>query len=85
MQLMPGTADRYGVRNRFDPEENVEGGARYLSDLIGMFQSDIRLAVAAYNSGENTVKKFGYQVPPIPETQDYVVRVLNYYRRHAPL
>jgi soluble lytic murein transglycosylase-like protein len=85
MQLMPGTADRYGVRDRFDPEENVEGGARYLSDLIGMFQSDIKLAVAAYNAGENTVKKFGYQVPPIPETQDYVVRVLNYYRRFASL
>ena len=81
MQLMPGTADRYGVRDRFDPEENVEGGARYLSDLIGMFQSDIRLAVAAYNAGENTVKKFGNQIPPIAETRDYVVRVLNYYRR----
>lgn len=50
-----------------------------------MFQSDIKLAVAAYNAGENTVKKFGYQVPPIPETQDYVVRVLNYYRRFASL
>lgn len=81
MQLMPGTADRYGVRDRFDPAENVEGGARYLSDLIEMFQSDIRLAVAAYNAGENTVKRFGNQIPPIPETQDYVVKVLNYYRR----
>jgi soluble lytic murein transglycosylase-like protein len=81
MQLMPGTADRFGVRDRFDPVENIEGGARYLRELMGMFQSDVRLAVAAYNSGENTVKKFGYQIPPIPETQDYVVRVLNYYRR----
>lgn len=81
MQLMPQTAARFGVRDRFDPEENVEGGAHYLSDLLDMFQSDVRLAVAAYNSGENTVKKFGYQVPPIAETQDYVVKVLNYYRR----
>jgi len=81
MQLMPGTADRYGVRDRFDPEENIEGGARYLSDLIDMFQSDVRLAVAAYNAGENTVKKYGNQIPPIAETQDYVVRVLKYYRQ----
>lgn len=81
MQLMPGTAARFGVRDRFDPEENIEGGARYLSELLDMFQSDVRLAVAAYNSGENTVKKFGYQIPPIAETQDYVARVLNYYRR----
>ena len=81
MQLMPQTAARFGVRDRFDPEENVEGGAHYLSDLLDMFQSDVRLAVAAYNSGENTVKKFGYQVPPIAETQGYVTKVLNYYRR----
>lgn len=81
MQLMPATATRYGVRDRLDPVENVDGGARYLSDLIDMFQSDIRLAVAAYNAGENTVKRHGYQVPPIAETRDYVVRVLDYYRR----
>lgn len=82
MQLMPATADRFGVRDRFDPEENIEGGARYLSTLIDMFEADIKLAVAAYNSGENTVKRFGNQIPPIPETQDYVVRVLrNYYGR----
>jgi soluble lytic murein transglycosylase-like protein len=81
MQLMPATAARYGVRDRRDPVENIEGGARYLSELIEMFQSDLRLAVAAYNAGENSVKRHGYRVPPIPETQDYVVRVLDYYRR----
>lgn len=81
MQLMPATATRYGVRDRLDPVENIEGGARYLSDLIEMFQSDIKLAVAAYNAGENSVKRHGYQVPPIQETRDYVVRVLEYYRR----
>ena len=80
MQLMPDTATRFGVRDRFDPEENIEGGAHYLSELLDMFQSDVRLAVAAYNSGENTVKKFGYQIPPIAETRDYVAKVLNYYR-----
>lgn len=81
MQLMPATATRYGVRDRLDPFENIDGGARYLSDLIEMFQSDIRLAVAAYNAGENSVKRHGYQVPPIAETRNYVVRVLDYYRR----
>ncbi|MDD5036930.1 MAG: lytic transglycosylase domain-containing protein [Methylococcaceae bacterium] len=81
MQLMPATASRFGVRDRFDPEDNIEGGARYLSQLIDMFESDIKLAVAAYNSGENTVKKFGNQVPPIAETQNYVDRVLSYYNR----
>ena len=81
MQLMPATASRYGVRDRFDPQENIEGGARYLSDLLEMFPSDVKLAVAAYNSGENTVKKFGNQVPPITETQNYVDRVLGYYYR----
>lgn len=81
MQLMPATASRFGVHDRFDPQENIEGGARYLSTLLGMFPSDVKLAVAAYNSGENTVKKFGNQVPPIAETQNYVDRVLDYYYR----
>ena len=81
MQLMPATASRYGVRDRFDPQENIEGGARYLSDLLDMFPSNVKLAVAAYNSGENTVKRYGNQVPPITETQNYVERVLGYYNR----
>ncbi|HYE37054.1 lytic transglycosylase domain-containing protein [Methylocaldum sp.] len=81
MQLMPETAARYGVRDRYDPGENIEGGAKYLSELIGMFQSDVRLAVAAYNAGENNVIKYGNKVPPFQETQQYVARVLNYYNR----
>ncbi len=81
MQLMPATANRFGVRDRFDPQENIEGGAHYLSELLDMFPSDVKLAVAAYNSGENTVKRFGNQVPPIAETQNYVERVLSYYNR----
>jgi len=81
MQLMPATATRFGVRDRFDPQDNIEGGARYLSQLLDMFPRDLKLAVAAYNSGENTVKRFGNQVPPIAETQTYVERVLNNYYR----
>ena len=81
MQLMPATASRYGVRDRFDPQDNIEGGARYLSDLLDMFPANVKLAVAAYNSGENTVKRFGNQVPPISETQNYVDKVLSYYYR----
>ena len=81
MQLMPGTAARYGVRDRRDPVENIEGGARYLSDLVDMFPSDLKLVIAAYNAGENAVKRNGYKIPPIPETRDYVVRVLDYYDR----
>jgi len=81
MQLMPATASRFGVRDRFDPQDNIEGGARYLSELLDMFPSNVKLAVAAYNSGENTVKRYGNQVPPISETQTYVERVLNNYYR----
>jgi soluble lytic murein transglycosylase-like protein len=82
MQLMPGTAARYGVRDPYDPEENVLGGARYLSDLLDMFDSDVALAVAAYNAGENNVIKYGNRVPPFAETRDYVSKVLSYYNRY---
>ncbi len=81
MQLMPATAKRYGVNDRLDPWENVNGGAHYLSDLVQLFKSDIRLAVAAYNAGENAVIKYGNQVPPYDETQRYVSRVLKFYKR----
>jgi len=81
MQLMPGTAARYGVGDPYNPVENIEGGARYLSDLMNMFGSDIRLAVAAYNAGENNVIKYGHSIPPFPETRQYVERVLDYYYR----
>jgi soluble lytic murein transglycosylase-like protein len=80
MQLMPDTAARYGVRDRTDPVENVFGGARYLRDLIGMF-NDVSLAVAAYNAGENNIIKYGNRIPPFPETQDYLNRVIEYYNR----
>jgi Transglycosylase SLT domain/Domain of unknown function (DUF4124) len=80
MQLMPGTARRYGVTNRNDPVQNVDGGTRYLRELLDMFD-DIRLAVAAYNAGENAVIKYNNSIPPYPETQNYVRHVLSLYHR----
>lgn len=80
MQLMPETAKRYGVINRKDPVDNVNGGARYLKDLLHMFNSNLSLAVAAYNAGENAVKKYNNSIPPYPETRSYVKQVLGLYR-----
>ena len=82
MQLMPATAQRYGVGDRRDPQANLQGGTRYLKDLLGMFNNDVRLAVAAYNAGENAVISYGRQVPPYAETQAYVKAVLQYYREY---
>ena len=79
MQLMPGTAQRYGVSNRRDPVANVSGGTRYLRDLLDMFDDNLVLAVAAYNAGENAVLNYGRKIPPYAETQTYVRRVLKYY------
>jgi soluble lytic murein transglycosylase-like protein len=81
MQLMPDTARRYGVKNIFDPAENIHGGVRYLRDLLVMFNGNIELAVAAYNAGENAVIKYGNKIPPYAETVHYVPKVLGYYRR----
>jgi soluble lytic murein transglycosylase-like protein len=80
MQLMPATARRYGVENRRDPMQNLHGGARYLRDLLIEFR-DLRLALAAYNAGENAVRKYGNSVPPYAETQQYVKRVQRFYQR----
>ncbi len=79
MQLMPASAQRYGVNNRSDPAENVRGGARYLKDLLKLFGNDLRLTLAAYNAGENTVARFGNRIPPYRETQEYVRRVMELY------
>jgi soluble lytic murein transglycosylase-like protein len=78
MQLMPGTAKRYDVSDIWDPEQNLRGGARYLRDLLDMFEHDLRLALAAYNAGENAVIKYGKRIPPYPETQRYVRKVLQF-------
>ncbi|OUD12059.1 transglycosylase SLT domain-containing protein [Thioflexithrix psekupsensis] len=79
MQLMAGTAQRYGVKDRTDPKDNIEGGARYLRDLLVLFQNDKRLALAGYNAGENAVIRHGYAIPPYRETRHYVNRVLSLY------
>lgn len=81
MQLMPETAKRYHVTDPFDPEQNINGGARYLRDLLLMFNSDMSLALAAYNSGENTVAKNGNRIPQIKETINYIPKVIGYYKK----
>lgn len=81
MQLMPGTARRYGVSSIFDPRQNVMGGARYLSFLLERFDGDLELALAGYNAGENAVDRSG-GVPPYAETRRYVSKVMRLYRRY---
>lgn len=81
MQLMPGTASRYGVRDIFDPVENVYAGVQYLHDLKTMFNGNTQLAVAAYNAGENAVLRYG-GIPPYPETINYVNRVTALHGRY---
>ena len=79
LQLIPATARRFGVRNVFDPSQNIEGGARYLRWLLDRFSGDVELALAGYNAGEGAVDRHG-GVPPYRETQRYVVKVLDHAR-----
>lgn len=80
MQLMPGTAEELGVADPFDPVENIHGGTRYLSQLLDALNGSLPLALAAYNAGPLRVIGKN-QIPPIPETRDYVARVLRYYKK----
>lgn len=80
MQLIPATAQRYGVTNSYDATENISGGTRYLRDLLKMFNGNVELALAGYNAGENAVIRAGNRIPPYPETMAYVPKVLNFYR-----
>lgn len=89
MQVMPATAERYGVSARspqevrravLEPRLNAQIGSRYLADLLRMFNGDKELALAAYNAGEGAVLKHGRQIPPYPETRQYVERVLRFYQ-----
>ena len=81
MQLMPGTARRFGVQSRFDPGDNIEGGVRYLRLLLQLFGGNVRLALAGYNAGEGAVMKNGWRIPPYSETQKYVPAVLAAWER----
>jgi len=79
MQLMPGTAARYGVTNMYDPAQSIMGGTRYLRDLLRLFNGRVDLALAGYNAGEGAVMKYGYRIPPYRETRDYVQRIGSRY------
>lgn len=85
MQLLPATARRYGASNLFDPAENIGAGARYLRDLMRLFNNDLELSLAAYNAGENAILRHGNKVPPYTETRRYVPLVLNRYRYFSNL
>ena len=79
MQLMPGTAARYGVTNPYDVAQNIKGGTRYLKDLLVMFNGRVDLALAGYNAGEGAVMKYGNTIPPYQETRNYVKLILKRY------
>ena len=79
MQLMPGTAARYGVTNPYDVAQSIKGGTRYLKDLLTMFNGRVDLALAGYNAGEGAVMKFGNTIPPYNETRNYVRLILKRY------
>ena len=79
MQLMPGTARRFGVRRPYDPAENIYGGTQYLKELLKMFGGQVPLALASYNAGEGAVIKYGRNIPPYRETREYVKRITKRY------
>ena len=81
MQLMPETASDLGVKNAYDPKDNIMGGAKYLGQLMEMFNGDMTKTIAAYNAGPGSVQQYG-GVPPYQETQNYVDKVLGYYQEN---
>jgi transglycosylase-like protein with SLT domain len=83
MQLIPDTGARFGVRDFFDPSQNIEGGVRYMKFLLEKFKGNIDLSLAAYNAGENLVERLG-RIPSIPETRDYVRKVRLNYGKPSP-
>ena len=80
MQLMPGTARNLGVKNIYDPKQNIEGGVKYMRQLLDMFGGDVNLALAGYNAGEGAVQKYGNKIPPYKETQNYVKKIAGSYK-----
>ena len=83
MQLMPGTARRFGVTRPFDPAQNIRGGTQYLKQLLTMFDGRVDLALASYNAGEHRVLGYGNKVPPFKETQNYVKQISSRYRNRG--
>jgi hypothetical protein len=83
MQLMPKTASALSVDDSFHPGKNIEGGARYLRYLLNTYKGDLSLALAAYNAGEKAVAKYNYNIPPYRETQNYVRRVMSFYKSYS--
>ena len=81
MQLMPGTAARFGVRRPHDAAQNISGGTRYLRELLNRFNNRVDLVLASYNAGEGAVIKFGHKVPPYRETRNYVKKISKQYKR----
>jgi Zn-finger nucleic acid-binding protein len=81
MQLMPGTAHRFGVRRPHDAAQNISGGTRYLRELLNRFNNRVDLVLASYNAGEGAVIKFGHKVPPYRETRNYVKKISKQYKR----
>lgn len=81
MQLMPRTAELMGVKDSFDPGQNIDGGAHYLSDMLKKYGNNVTLALAAYNAGPESVDKFGRRVPPYLETMKYVQRIAKTYAK----
>lgn len=79
MQLMPKTAKGLGVKNSWNPEQNIQGGAQYFRQLLDTFQHNIKLSLAAYNAGPNAVKRAGNNIPNYPETKRYVKKVMQKY------
>jgi hypothetical protein len=80
MQLMPATAMRFGVKNIYDPKQNIDGGIKYMRWLLDKFNGDESLALAGYNAGEGAVIKYGNQIPPYEETRNYVKKIIAHYK-----
>lgn len=83
LQVMPATGKRFGINDLHDPQSNLRAGASYIKWLMKYFDNDLTLVLAAYNAGENAVQRYGRQIPPYPETQRYVKKVLAYYQQQS--
>lgn len=79
MQLMPDTAVRFGAKDIYDPQQNIDAGVKYMRWLLNKFDQNVQLSLAAYNAGEGAVMKYGNQIPPYRETQTYVARITAHY------